>query len=169
MEGEPTQYQLIDPESPEPMLPEFDWVSWLPWLGILLLLVALVALIIRKLTRPKPIPVNRAAEAYEKAVQSLSQCSPASAHQAAIDASLILRRYLADAIQDPALFETHEEFIARYHALSSLEEGTLQQLADTFTQLAALKYRLRDSDAEAASIIDQSRSLLKTINREFTT
>jgi len=35
-------------------------------------------------------------------------------------ASLILREYLSSAAGDPALFETHEEFISRHDALQSL-------------------------------------------------
>ena len=81
--------------------------------------------------------------------------------------SLILRKYLSLAADDPALFETQEEFIARNDALVSLTETARAACAAGFARLAAFKYAPEVPDVPPAAVVDNARELLETLHRGF--
>jgi hypothetical protein len=86
---------------------------------------------------------------------------------AAVLASLILRKYLSIAAGDPALYETHEEFVARHDALSALAAEARAATAEGFGRLAALKYAPEIPAAAEEEVIAQARTLLETLHHGF--
>ena len=81
--------------------------------------------------------------------------------------SLILRRYLSLAAEDPALFETHEEFIARNDALLSLSDAARAACATGFARLAACKYAPEVPAMAPATVVAEAHELLETLHRGF--
>lgn len=57
-----------------------------------------------------------------------------------IELSMLLREYLTGETQDPALFETHEEFSLRFNALESIPAACRRDLFSLLEELAAVKY-----------------------------
>jgi hypothetical protein len=167
MESEPSSLALKPPPPPDALLPK----SVFPWWATAMIVVGvlMLVLVIVKLTRKKkPVdPLTLRRQAYEAALRSINEASPSDGREAATQASLILRRYLATVSGDPALFETHEEFIARRDSLKSLAEEAREAARVQFDRLAALKYSKDIRAADSAPIFESSRALLETLNRAF--
>ena len=170
MPPEPPPFQLQEPDAIEALLP--GW--WLPpiLLGCALFLVLLlvVFLLVRHMRRPRVVdPAKVREETRLKAVATLEAArgSAATAREAAVLASLVLRNYLASAAGDPALFETHEEFIARHDSLAALTEKARAAAAAGFSRLAALKYSAQPPDTSAQLVIESARTLLDELHRGF--
>lgn len=81
--------------------------------------------------------------------------------------SLILRKYLSAAANDPALFETHEEFISRHDSLQALKPEARAAAEAGFTRLASLKYAPEIQEDAPAQVIADSRALLETLHQGF--
>lgn len=167
MESEPSSLALKPPPPPDALLPKAEFPLWamaMIGLGVLILVLAIVKLCSRK----KPIdPMTLRQQAYERAVRAINEATSSDGREAATEASLILRRYLATVSGDPALFETHEEFIARRDSLKSLAEEAREAARVQFDRLAALKYSKDVRSADAAPIFESSRALLETLHRAF--
>ncbi len=169
---EPSPFHLREPEAVEALLP--GW--WLPHIligGTLLVAALLVAiLLVRAMKRPRPAnPAKIREEARLKAVAALESArggSAATPREAAVLASLALRDYLSTAAEDPALFETHEEFIARRDSLAALHPQAREAAANGFTRLAALKYAANPPQDNAGDVVETARTLLDTLHRGFT-
>ena len=160
--------EALLPASPHPAL----WAA----AALAILLLALLAWFA---TRPKHKGPNLAAErraARDRAaagLQALAQASPPpDARQAAVRASLELRRYLAVASGDPALFETHEEFITRQDSLACLDETARSACSAAFARLAKLKYAPHEPASSQplptpAVLAEDCLSLLDTLHAGF--
>lgn len=141
---------------------------WLPLAWGCVLLTALVAVgVILWIRRSKrrapqpPTPLEKALAALntlEKSLPPLRECG--------LQLSLILRHYLQGQAQDPALFETHEEFSQRLDSLSALPRECQYDMRYLLEQLADLKYAAtREQDpVQARKLIEQARSLITRIN-----
>lgn len=79
--------------------------------------------------------------------------------------SLIIRRYLQGTVQDPALYETHEEFSRRLDALGSVPEECRYATRELLERLADLKYAgtAEQDPAQARRLIEQASALLHRI------
>lgn len=140
----------------------FDLVAW----GIVALVIAaaLVALWwVRRRARalpPEPTPLETALADLGHLEQSLPPL-----RECGLQVSMIIRRYLQGSMQDPALYETHEEFSRRLDSLAAVPEECRYDTRYLLEQLADLKYAdLRDQDpVQARSLIEQSRALLLRI------
>lgn len=170
MPPEPPPYALHEPEAIESLLP--GW--WLPHIligsTILVALVLIAILLVRAKNRKPPVdPAKVREEARLEAVSALesARSSIQTARDAAVLASLTLRNYLATAADDPALFETHEEFIARHDSLAALNEEARAATANGFAQLAALKYAENPPASTPTQVIESSRTLLDKLHRGF--
>lgn len=170
MPPESPPFQLHEPEAIESLLP--GW--WLPHILIgstLLVAILLISiLLVRAGKRQRPVdPAKLREQARLKAVSALeaARTSAASARDAAVLASLALRDYLAGAAGDPALFETHEEFVARHGALATLTEPARESAAAGFAHLAALKYAANPPASTVTEVIEASRTLLDDLHRGF--
>ena len=160
--------ELMEPASPEALLPDHGLWQWPAAITALLLLIAVIAFLIWKLSRPRPETRYALREAaYRDALAAIDSIDCEQARAAAVQASLILRKYLATAAADPALFETHEEFLSREDALQALFPDTRTAAAAGFSRLASCKYAPDDPNETASAIVAESRELLQTLHSGF--
>lgn len=167
--GTPQPLQLLEPASPEALLPGPLWQNAWFIAAVLLVLLAVAFLIWR--LRPGPTAGDEAArrreEALAEAKGALDALQVSSPRETATALSLLLRRYLARAAEDPALFETHEEFISRQNSLKALSDAAREACAKGFARLATLKYAAEPPPAEATALTEECRGLLDTLHRGF--
>lgn len=157
---------LRDPIPAEPLLPDPGLPLW-AWGLIGLAVVALVAGLIY-LLRKKPIgmvdPNRVREEAYRRAVAELDPKPGETMQEAATSVSIALRRYLAVVSGDPALFETHEEFVARHESLASYPEDLRTTTAEGFSHLARLKYG-PEASGDPVALYTAARQLLDRLHQ----
>lgn len=135
-----TKLELVESHDAMDLVPSFELEWW--WIALpLFLLVMLVVLgvVIFKKTRGYD-PSNLKREAFQQAMAKLAQLDVALGKENVITVSLVLREYLAKIMNEPALYETHEEFIGRHDAIKGLNEELKVELSEYFSKLATLKY-----------------------------
>ncbi len=165
MNEKPATYPLLEPVSPETLVPH-SWVE--PWMitaaiAAFVLLAALVWLVTRKkATPPDPRLAREAARA--EAGAALDKIGEVPAREAAVVSSLVLRKYLATVAGDPALFETHEEYIARHEALKDFTEETRASANIGFSRLASVKYSKDDPDITTAQVVTGAKNMLEILH-----
>lgn len=161
-----TSFELKEPAPPDALVPSIGlWPWWVAGAAVVLLAIILM-LVFRKRTRPVDPAAARNA-AFKDAMAALGGVAATRAREAAVQCSLILRRYLSTAAGDPALFETHEEFVARRDSLQALKEPAREAAATGFSRLAALKYAPEIPDADPNEVLSDSRKLLETLHGGF--
>ncbi len=161
-----TTLELRDAPPPDPLLPGIGLWPW--WFAAVVPVIALIVWIMFKRRKPAAVdPLKIREHAWQEAVAALDGVQTSDPRDAAVQSSLILRRYLSLALHDPALFETHEEFIARHDALNGLNDNARAAAADGFARLAALKYAPVTPQADAATVLTDSRQLLHTLHHGF--
>ena len=160
-------FELKEPVPPQALLPhDYSQAAWLAAAALAVLLC--LAWLIRWQRRHRSKnPQSRRILAYKEAAAALERIKAANARAAAVQTSLILRRFLSLAADDPALFETHEEFIARHDALQPLTETARAACAAGFARLAAFKYAPAVPDLEAAAVVADARGLLEILHLGF--
>ena len=133
--------------------------------AILFAIALLAALIFRtkKVASIHPLAIRRAAHA--EAAAALDRIGAVPAREAAVQSSLILRRYLSIVAGDPALFETHEEFVSRHQSLKDFSEEARGSASLGFSRLAAMKYAAETPDMAAEVVISGSRTLLEILHQ----
>ncbi len=145
--------------------------SALPWWMIVVLLSCFILItvffVLKKRQSSAGTPPKMRDSAYRSALAALAEIRSAEPRDAAVRSSLIIRKYLSIAADDPALFETHEEFIARQDALKALNDTARAAAESGFTRIAALKYGPENPAIPAADIISESRALLETLHHGF--
>lgn len=161
-----TRLEFAAPPSPEELLPGYGLWPWWVAAGVLVLL-AIVVMIRRRRKKPVYDPVAARNAAFTEALAAMKETRAENPREAAVKSSLILRRYLSAAAADPALFETHEEFISRHDALQALTPDARVATETGFSRLAALKYAPEIPEADPESVITDSTSLLQTIHLGF--
>ncbi|MDC0087933.1 DUF4381 domain-containing protein [Akkermansiaceae bacterium] len=156
---------ITDPGSfiPEPVTP---WWMWLiVALGLILLIGAIYWIYkarTSKAFQQKP-SIDKARDEIQKLRDNADDMEP---HTAATELSLIVRRYLAGAFSDPALFETNEEFTLRQSALPSLHTESRELVTQHLSKLSQLKYSPVTESNISENItehIDQANELLSHI------
>lgn len=159
--------KLRDLVPAEPLLPDPGLPAW-AWIAIALASLALLGLLVfflrrrRKVSLVDPRAVRE--EAYRRAVAELGQPSGETLQEAATKISIALRRYLAVVSGDPALFETHEEFVARHESLASYPEELRKLTAEGFSNLARLKYG-REATGDPVALFSSARQLLDQLHQ----
>lgn len=156
------KFQLMESSSVETLIPKTE----MPWLWIIigtLLLMALVIWLIRRRMKRAKDPANIREAAFREATAALDAIPQNDPHLAALESSMILRKYLSITAQDPALFETHEEFVSRHDALQKIPQATRDAVATIFNHLTTIKYAPGAANANAKKIIDDSRQLLDAL------
>jgi len=159
-------FELKAPVPAEPLLPDPGLPLW-AWGLIGLAAVGLIAALVMLLKRKKPgfIDPNLAREeAYRRAKAELEAAPGGTMQAAATKVSIALRRYLAVASGDPALFETHEEFVARHQSLAAYPEELRQATAEGFSHLARLKYG-REASGDPATLYSSAQQLLDRLHQ----
>jgi hypothetical protein len=161
-----TSFELKEPAPPDALVPSLGLWPWWVGGGLLLLVVIILLIVFRK--RAAVIdPAAARNAAFKEALDSLAGARANEAREAAVQCSLILRRYLSTAAGDPALFETHEEFVARHDSLRALSAPAREAAAAGFSRLAALKYSRDVPDEDPAKVSGDSRILLETLHGGF--
>ena len=156
----PDFYDIAEPEGflPDPSTPWWLWL--LIGLGSLLLLAALY--FIFKKSKSAKQHITQLDQARNQLAQLRKKHDTLPPHIIAIQISLIIRRYLATAFDDPALFETNEEFTLRQSALIQLHPDSREPITRHLTALSQLKYAPKES-ANAEQLIDDADAILAHI------
>jgi hypothetical protein len=168
MDETPQTFELQEPASLESLIPS---VSYTPWIigGASLLVLLLVMFAVLKSRKPSkeldPDALRRAA--FLEAGTALTKVEAANPREAAVQSSLILRRYLSIAAGDPSLYETHEEFISRRDSLATLSTAAREACGQGFDRLAALKYAPQAPAGDPSTVVDAGRTLLNTLHHGF--
>ncbi len=121
----------------------------------------------RKRCGCKPAPSPEAIALAELA--TLEEELPAlGLRDCALRVSLILRSFLAGQAQDPALYETHEEFSLRMDALAGLPGSCQRDMRDLLETLAEQKYAAvtADDSTLAPTFIERARELVQRVAAE---
>jgi hypothetical protein len=145
MEEPTNQLELVESQQALRLVPTWEPQVWwfLAAAGGVLLLGLLVVLLRKKKT---PLSVqDLKKQAYAATKTELSALCSEDARCTAIEVSVILRRYLARTMSEPALFETHEEFVSRHDALAHFPTELREEIAALFSALAQIKYAPQDS------------------------
>jgi hypothetical protein len=160
-------FELMEPPSPEALVPDSAIETWMIIVAIVLALCFMAVFLLKKKKRPQSDPLAARRAAYDEATAALGKIGYVTGRDAAIQSSLILRKYLSTAAGDPALFETQEETISRHEALKEFSEEAREAAGRGFARLASLKYAAVPPDVEAINITAESRDLLKTLHHSF--
>lgn len=157
---------LRDITDPGEFLPEPTpiWHTW--WLWALLALGLILITTILYLTLCKPSSAKQHQTLLEKTHQQLDKLreqAPSLPTQTTITRlSLILRSYLETAFNDPALFETTEEFTLRPDALERLPQDSRQPVTDHLIAISNLKYSPAHT-SDPILLINQTQEILAHI------
>ena len=157
-------FGLHDIPDPDPLLPGVALPWWI-WVLPGALLAGAVWTLIQFLSRHAAVP-SSSDNCFRDSCEALEQFRPVlgelSIAEVATQTSLILRHYLALALEEPALYETHEEFLLRSDALQKLPRGARERLAPLLSELAAAKYGPSRVDPSTSKrIIDDSLRTLQ--------
>lgn len=135
--------ELHDIPDPVPLLPS-DNIPWWMWTILVTAIVGILAFVLYRFLRRDPLGSGDGSAHFSEAYQALEALASALTNltlaEIATEASLVLRHYLAAIAGEPALYETHEEFLLREDALESLPYGARQRLTPVLDELAAAKY-----------------------------
>lgn len=167
MDGNAPSLELMEPASPGALLPDSRWWLWLAAAIVVLAASGVILYLRKKRSAGSNNPGALRDAAFAEAVAAMAAIATDDVRNAAVLASLILRKYLSIAAGDPALFETHEEFVARHDALSALTAEARAATAEGFGRLAALKYAPEIPAAAEEEVIAQARTLLETLHHGF--
>ena len=113
--------ELMEPASPDLLIPEYGLWPWFAVAAAIIAIVVLAAWLFLRKKKPAIDLLTLRNAAFAEAIAGLAGTTTASTREAAVQCSLILRKYLSAAANDTALFETHEEFISRHDALQDDE------------------------------------------------
>lgn len=143
--------------------PLFDLLAW----GVVVLLIIAITGFIWWLRRRHRV-LTPPPTALQLAMQQLQQLETQlpPLRECSLQLSLIVRKFLQAGAQDPALFETHEEFSRRLGSLSAVPEECRYDTRYLLEKLADLKYAApREQDPQQArTLIEQARTLLCRID-----
>ncbi|HVJ45475.1 MAG TPA: hypothetical protein VM511_03750 [Luteolibacter sp.] len=166
MEEKAPNLQLQEPASPESLLPAHDFTPL--WIGLAVLaLLIVIILIVKACRKPRVDPSVARRAAYLKARKAFESLTPSGVRETAVASSLIVRGFLAEAVADPSLFETHEEFLTRQDSLNRLTPPAREACSEYFSRIARLKYAPEVPADDPAAIITDSRALVEFLNVGF--
>lgn len=171
MAEEGAQFQLLD--DPHDLRLVTDWQVQLWWFlvaaGLALLLTAGVLFFVRR-KKKKESGISDREEAFVEAEESFGRIGgERGLRDVATEVSLILRRYLARSLGEPALFETQEETVSRHDGLANFPDELRGRVREYFAVLARNKYAVRareGGDAEGAeALVAEGKDLLEEMHR----
>lgn len=87
--------------------------------------------------------------------------------ECALRLSMVLRSYLAGQTQDPALYETHEEFSQRMDSLAHVPQNCQCETRDLLEHLAEFKYagETEHDATRSRNLIESARQLICRIDQ----
>lgn len=133
-------FELAESQEAMDLVPTWELEWW--WIALpaafLILLILLGCLLLRKSKVYDPKKAKR--EALQQALAELTKLDVSLGKENVIMVSLTMRKYLAKSMNEPALYETHEEFIGRHDAIKDLDDELKSDISNYFSELAAIKY-----------------------------
>lgn len=165
MAQEENSFELVESRDALDLVPQREIPVWWFILGLVCLLVITSAVIVSR-KRKKPLdPLAREREAYLKAKEAFGALGTQGVRDTAVSVSRILRRYLADAEDEPALYETHEEFISRHDVLKDFPDELKAETGIFFSQLAEVKYAEKIADGcDSGKMAERGMVLLERMH-----
>jgi hypothetical protein len=135
-----TKFELAESHDAMDLVPnwELEWWHIVLSSSVLILVFFLGYLFLRKSKIQNPNQVKILA--YQEALAEFGKLHVSIGKENVIIVSLVLRRYLAKVMNEPALYETHEEFIGRHDAIKDFSEDLKLEITNYFSKLAAIKY-----------------------------
>lgn len=132
---------------------------------VLVLLAAAAFIYIKRRHKPAEEAEEAPEETALKSLQALHAAQP-DIRECSLQLSMILRRYLTGATQDPALFETHEEFSSRLNALASIPADCQYATRVLLEKLAEMKYagRAAAQTEHVHALIEETREAILQIH-----
>lgn len=146
------------------MVQEF-WVPFAWACAVIIPLAALAAWwFYRRSNKPAVLTTTPRQEALAALAELDAQLPPM--RECALRLSMILRSYLAGQTQDPALYETHEEFSQRMDSLSNVPLSCQLETRDLLEHLAEFKYagETGSNATRAHGLIETARDLVARID-----
>ena len=139
------------------------WLWWCLLAGGLLLAATAVCI---RILRHRQTPPPPAPEEIALAALDAMQAAPPDLRECSLGLSLIFRQYLTGKTQDPALYETHEEFNRRLDSLSSIPTECQAETRQLLDYLASLKYAgIQGADTDhALQLIEATRQAVVHIH-----
>lgn len=165
MERTEHTFELIEPEDALDLVPTWELEFWwfLVGFGAILVLLSVVLLVKRRSTPADLGALKRAA--YQEAVKDFEGTQEIEPRRSAVESSLILRKYLAKSLGEPALFETHEELISRDNSMAVLPDELRAEVGGYFAKLAKYKYSPEQyGPGSSREILDEGRKFLERIH-----
>lgn len=152
---------------PSDIMVQNFWVPFAWGVGIALVLaaVAIVIVVLRLRRKPLPPPPSPLQVAFGELDKLAAELPPL--RECSLRLSMLLRRYLTGQVQDPALYETHEEFSRRMDALSAVPTSCRYEIRFLLERLADMKYAgSRESDPQKSRVlIEETRGVIGNIDR----
>lgn len=168
MEESTQDLRLVEPPSADGLMPHpINWGAWCV-IGVVILLLVVIAILIWRKARQSPAAneENLQQKARADAMAALAGCPMINPNQTATECSLIVRRYLSELTGDPALYETHEQWVMRHDALEDFNDSLKEQIGELFAKLAALKYAPEHQGGSPAAMVENSRHVVDAAYRE---
>ena len=164
MEEKENTFELVESRDALELVPTWEVEAW--WFlaaGGAILLIGLLVFLLKR-TKVSHDPLKETREAYIAAKAELEAIGEGGSRGIATAVSLALRNYLARSMNEPALYETHEEFVGRHQGLKDLPEDVRLETGTFFGKLAAMKYAPEDMPMEGV-IRDEGISILERIHQ----
>lgn len=157
-----------DIPDPSPHLPgiQIPWYLWAIAALVLLAGIILLTFLLRRRSTPNTSAyIEEMYGTSRKFLENLlDKINDHPLSHIASDASFAIRGYLAACLSEPALFETHEEFLLREDALERLPAGSRDRLNPLLEELATLKYSpSTPNPAASETLIKKSLYVLQGI------
>lgn len=169
----PTQQPSIPELIPalEPDIPAAQFAETPLWPYLVAGAVALLAgalllvwLLLRRRQRRLPLPKTPVEVALET-LAAIGEELPAL-RECSLRVSLALRTFLAGQMQDPALFETHEEFSRRMDSLAAVPAACREKTARLLDELAQMKYtpQQQTDPLRSRAMVEEAQQLVNDIS-----
>lgn len=144
------------------------WLTPLEWCLAISLVLAVIGLIVWRFIarhRKKIVPPPTHEEIALSAIREI-EGSPISLRECCLRLSLVLRTYLTGEADDPALYETHQEFNRRVDSLASIPETEQEEMRRLLEYMASVKYagETRGDCAEVGKLCAEARELVVRIH-----
>ncbi len=162
------QIPELEPDLTPDNFMQIVWLTPLEWCLFVSLTLAVIGLVVWRLIaghRKKIVPPLTHEEIALSAIRKIEE-SPVSLRECCLRLSLVLRTYLTGEANDPALYETHQEFNRRVDSLASLPEAEQEEMRRLLEYMASVKYAGETGDdcAEVGKLCADARELVVRIH-----
>lgn len=159
----------LDPAATPDKLLQLPLLSPLEWallLSVIAIVLAILILLVRKFAFRKKITPPTPGEIAIGKVSNIVALQP-DLKTASVQLSLIFRSYLTGKAEDPALYETQQEFNRRGDALASIPLEFQNSSRDLLDQMARLKYepRSEQDDQKVQELATKTTTIIRGIDQ----